>query len=482
MSAWTSDRAARRGRRYFFRMRLATSLIVAAALAATITQTASADVRYASPSGSGTSCTELAPCALTTAVNTSPTANREVIVAPGEYGSSATPIGASLNNNGVSGLRIHGVPGQPKPLIHTNASFGVAAFGPNSLIADLDVRSYGGAFAVVVNNVGSIDRVRAISSTAYACGFSPENTVKNSICISSGGAGASMGIGTGGIVNYPTATVRNSVFWSLAPSRYGLEVSQNGGARASVDVFNSVLEGGGGDVQTVADSPSTYTVALYNSVASDFAADPEGPITAANPVSGTAAFANIAAGEVTTPLGSPLIDAGADDPANGATDFFGNARVQGPRVDVGAFEATPLPAAPAPPQPILTKFKFTKKKFRAATKGASIQPAKNAKKKANKGIGSTFSFTSAEIGTVRFTLYKWSKKKGLTKFRRLSGVDSQKLARGNVKFWFNGRWHKKKLAPGKYQLRASPVAAGTKTLPEIDLWPTVLGPTITIVK
>ena len=49
--------------------------------------------------------------------------------------------------------------------------------------------------------------------------------------------------------------------------------------------------------------------------------------------------------------GSPAIDAGVNDPADGPTDLDGQPRIQGALPDLGAYEATPIPVIPPAPPP-----------------------------------------------------------------------------------------------------------------------------------
>ena len=65
------------------------------------------------------------------------------------------------------------------------------------------------------------------------------------------------------------------------------------------------------------------------------------------------AFVNAAAGDFHQVAGSPTIDAGVNDPANGANDPDGDPRTLNGKTDIGAFEF--VPAGPPLPNTKITK-------------------------------------------------------------------------------------------------------------------------------
>src|SRR2546423_2833832 len=76
--------------------------------------------RWASPTGSGSACTQAQPCGLFTAVGSA--SAQEVIVTPGNYG-YPIPYGSTLKLH--AGETLHGQAGQPRPAVHSSASIGV---------------------------------------------------------------------------------------------------------------------------------------------------------------------------------------------------------------------------------------------------------------------------------------------------------------------------------------------------------------------
>src|SRR5512147_197203 len=77
--------------------------------------------RFASPGGTGTTCSQPSPCSIVTAVNSAGVGD-EVIVAgdQGSYGTPSSPITTQLTN--ANALSLHGVAGQPMPVIYSNIS------------------------------------------------------------------------------------------------------------------------------------------------------------------------------------------------------------------------------------------------------------------------------------------------------------------------------------------------------------------------
>ena len=87
---------------------------------------ARASARFASPTGTGSACTQAAPCDIVTAVNNA-SSKDDVTIEPGTYG-SPTPLTTTLDDGGNT-LTIHGEAGQPRPVIITHAGFGIELLG-----------------------------------------------------------------------------------------------------------------------------------------------------------------------------------------------------------------------------------------------------------------------------------------------------------------------------------------------------------------
>jgi hypothetical protein len=456
--------------------------------------TAGAADRYVSPGGSGSACTQLAPCPITTGINAAGSGD-QVIIGPGTYGSQAAPIPGIQATQWY--LTIRGESPFARPTIYATNLAGVTAFDPGQFaeLSDLNIVSVSttNTYYGIRATRGSVNRVTASGAAQDAICLILADASNTSCSASSPGTNAIESIIGGGETGPISVWAFNWVnITGNSTGSNGLLVVSNSGTDVDLAIANSIFNGSTNDISIWSNHTNSADADLdiWSSNFDDV--DLHGvdvSVTSSAVANNQVAephFVNPAIGDVRPLATSPTVDAGDDTSVVGSYDAAGSARVFGARVDIGAYEWSPTPVVPIvpiiPDDPIVTKFKFAKKKFRAAKKGASIQPAKNAKRKSNKGFGSSFSFASTENGSVRFTLYKWSKKGSESKFRLLPGVISQKLVRGDRKFYFNGRWRGKKLATGKYQLRASPVRAGTSTLPEVQYWPTVPGPSFTIKK
>ncbi|MEY2516269.1 MAG: hypothetical protein QOJ89_3627, partial [bacterium] len=85
----------------------------AALLALATPAVASATQRYAGPGGTGTACTQPAPCRVDEAVTNAATGD-EVIVLPGDHGSPAIPL---PQFGSLLAIDVHGQVGAPRPRI-----------------------------------------------------------------------------------------------------------------------------------------------------------------------------------------------------------------------------------------------------------------------------------------------------------------------------------------------------------------------------
>jgi hypothetical protein len=128
---------------------------------------AAAADRFASPSGSGTACTQVAPCDIVTAVNKAADKD-DVTIEPGTYG----PLSTFLYDEGRT-LTIHGEEGAPRPVIESSAGIGIALGGPKSSVSDLeiDVSSSNSAGLYLFAPGNSVDRVlsHALGVESKAC-------------------------------------------------------------------------------------------------------------------------------------------------------------------------------------------------------------------------------------------------------------------------------------------------------------------------
>lgn len=99
---------------------MAAAAIASLALLAALASSASAAPRYASPNGSGSTCTEGAPCKITVAVSGAHSGDTVVLAGnEGSYGTTGAPLTTQLSmENGVS---MQGAPGQPMPQIYSES-------------------------------------------------------------------------------------------------------------------------------------------------------------------------------------------------------------------------------------------------------------------------------------------------------------------------------------------------------------------------
>lgn len=320
----------------------AASLLACALLA----QAALASTTYVvSPTGSGTACTEAAPCALAKGYEKT-VAGDSVLLEPGSYTlakslqvTRAISLGGRVGASTTiltSETALVKVGGEPRAIFHDLRIEGPAAFLLGTASAERVFVSYTGS-----------------GSRACVIGPSPVRTpiMRDSVCWAHGGAAATAMLITGD--NGGKAILRNDTFVGAAEAS-GLRVEGGKGLSEShveVEVFNSITSGPGIDVEAEATGiGAVATVALSNS---NYAtASTKGTATVTAPGTGTnqtagPLFTEAAGGVFTELPGSPTIDAGANETANGTLALAGEARelgscVGGPAVtDIGAYEFVP---------------------------------------------------------------------------------------------------------------------------------------------
>jgi hypothetical protein len=200
--------------------------------------------------------------------------------------------------------------------------------------------------------MSSIDHVRVVSNGAgiYVQSGSDSLSASNTSAYSTGdGYSAAFAIAEYPTAGY-TATLRNltAVATDQYSSGLAVSVSDPAGAHAvHVDVHNSIFRAPHADISVgaqdaddvatvVIDHSNFETVEIYGNGMKSVTS----PITDGNQTADPL-FADLSTGDLHEKIGSPTIDAGAADAANGATDLDGNARTLGSTTDIGATEYVP---------------------------------------------------------------------------------------------------------------------------------------------
>lgn len=316
---------------------------VALAMMALGAAEASAAQRYASPSGSGTACSSGSPCSLQVATE-SASAGDEVIVGPGTYEEGTNSIEPTALN-----LDIHGTPGPSKPTVRSGATTAVLLNGLDQRISDLRIEHSGFGHGLFTINNATAQRMSVESSAGASACAGPffGSLLRDSTCVNTAPAGA--GIDASSSVS-TTGTIRNVTAIGTGTGGAGIRVLSGSGAIVTLDVRNTIAFGGPlatADVVLNGSSGSANIGLAYSNYdtlveTGSTTFDPPGSVTNQT----AAPQLNAIYEQLPT---SPTRDAGNADGLTGAFDIVGAQRVQGPAVDIGAFELAPPPPPPPPP-------------------------------------------------------------------------------------------------------------------------------------
>jgi hypothetical protein len=323
-------------------------------LALALPAAAPAAVRYAAPGGTGPSgpggCPDTNPCSLPLAVaGTAPTDvvnGDEVVVTAGPYTESAQIF--AFDN-----ITVHGEAGQPRPVINSNVA---TAFGTNvgATFRRLQVEHTGANNAILVFP-GTLDDVvvHTTGVSASACTVNGNSTIRNSSCWTSGSSGVGMLLGNG--ASSETIVVRNvTAVATGATNTDAIRAANSSGVTTTVNATNVIA-------QATADPPESSVISdieasaigagsvvnvnldhsNYEDVFPQGSSGGSATITS-NATNGNQGavplLADPATGDFHQLLGSPTIDAGVVDPANGTTDLDGQPRQIGTSTDIGVDE------------------------------------------------------------------------------------------------------------------------------------------------
>jgi hypothetical protein len=308
-------------------------LLTTVFLATTVAADASAATRYAAPSGSGSECSQAAPCSLTTAVNDAAVGDEE-IVSPGTY---APDVPLVMKDANV----LRGVPNQPRPLIQL-PGFGTLQVSTLSQVRDLVLQADNPTFFVllIVGSSVTVERVSVTNSSASfpVCRSTGDNnvTLSSVACVNPTGPALQLRGPSTGRGNY---VVRNATLIG-GGSGYGVSVDPESNQGIAVDLSYSISRAAT-DIQCVPAPNTTLHVSHTNY--STFPAVP-GCTDDGTKQTAVPALADPAHGDVHQLATSPTVDAGATTSPD-ELDFEGDLRKVGTLTDLGADERTPVPSA-----------------------------------------------------------------------------------------------------------------------------------------
>lgn len=310
------------------RLPLVTALLSAALLAGA--PVASAD-KWASPSGSGSTCTWVAPCSLSSALAAAVPAET-VTVLSGTYNVS-TPL--VLHTDGV--LAGDTVGARPRIVGASNLATAVvdAKNGGTLRHLQIEATSSAGDALTLQNGTAEDLLVRSAGGDAVkVIGGASGTVVRNTVAQTDvGGSYAALKLrdGPGG------STIDLVGVTAMAPAADGRAIRCETSITAAT-LVNVLARGGSGDIDaSAAGTACTASHSNFRPASSPgMAAGPGHQQTA--PVHADSAYRPAA--------GSPTIDAGTTSALMGTHDPDGVARTIGPKPDIGAYEYPVAPAAP----------------------------------------------------------------------------------------------------------------------------------------
>lgn len=328
---------------------------VAAGVSSAAPVASAATTYYASPSGSGSTCSEAAPCSIKEAAE-QPEDGDAVVLEPGHY-ALGSAIGLYKN------IQFGGSGSAAATVVETTGSHNVYTFGEaHPTIHDLTIKGQGG----LVINEGRGERIYVdyTGSASSACSLGIGGTLVDSVCWTHGTGSYGIEVGASG-GEEGTVVLRNDTVVSSQDDAIYMR-AETGGA-LKVEGVN-VIARGTREADLYADFSGFSTVEANFSHSNYGTIEQFPPFTKVTEpgtngnITAAPSFVDAANGNFAEPAGAPTIDTGADDPANGAKDILGNDRmlptcIGGTAVtDIGAYEFVPTSPcsspSPAPkPQP-----------------------------------------------------------------------------------------------------------------------------------
>lgn len=466
-------------RRLPLRGALIPALAIVAFLALPLASAAAA-THYAAPNGvaGNAPCTvKASPCDIETAIKAAnlPT-NETLVLASGTY----HPAGELKVQNSAT---VEGEAGQPAPLIEGTGTFALW-FQNSATVRHLSIHSpHGTIVGLFLSAINSnfVSRVSSTGEAEQACAVVSAN-VRDTLCVGVTGFGQS----------FSGNQALHTELWNdtMIGSTTGIEINANESNGALVQVVNTIARGGNVDVAgRPEDVGSSIEIELFNSnfstVADEGAAGPAKKALITSPASGanqSAApiFVDAAAGNYREATNSPTHRAGALGAVGPEElDLDGNPRAtvcEGTTtVDIGAYEL----ACPAPPNngggggasgggSSGGGSTNTAPTGSGSTTGAATAPtlSKLALKPPRFKQATTISFTLSTAAKVNLEVLTRKKlANGKTKTVKVGILPAVSGKPGSNKLSFNGKLKGRRLAPGRYTLRATAIAAGLRSKP-----------------
>ena len=289
---------------------------------------ATAEDRYAAPSGSGPEpCVRAAPCSLTSALTgTGAGTGDRVLVRAGTYVPAASIFLSSA-------LTVEPSPAPSRPLFQLAPGVVFSVSNAAAVVRDIDIvgAAVPAGSELVDLNGGTLERV-AISATGSdhrAALVRNGGTIRDSV-VSATGPGA-RGVVTGG----SGGLLRNLTAFA---SEAAIHVDEAAGANQASTIVNTIAMGapdiavseGGGSVNAVLDHSNYQQLSVTGGASVQESATVSAPASLAAP----------AAGNFHQLPGSPTVNAGTSqgEPLPGGRDLDRAHRLQGPAPDIGAYE------------------------------------------------------------------------------------------------------------------------------------------------
>jgi hypothetical protein len=306
-----------------------------------------ATVRYVAPTGSGTACSAAAPCSIDTAFQLSLASSDEIVVNPGTY----TTAGAGLSSS-TGNLKVHGVAGQPRPVINSSAATALNLTGTGTTLTDLTINHTGTTWGINVFAPSiTVQRVEVHSAGFASCELGVSGVagvVRDTLCVNTGDNGVALEDSWGastGATESGQLNLRNVTAVATGAGSYGIRAEATSTASKTVtnltiDAQDVIASGTLAVVRaTWASTASTSRVTLSSSNYDTTSTLNGGTVTAAGSATNqTAAPVYLETTTYRQARSSPTVDKGVSYSGIGTTDLNGDPRVTGSAPDIGEDE------------------------------------------------------------------------------------------------------------------------------------------------